>query len=109
MAAGAIEDANLTLGSVSAAFHPKIAKGVVTSASYEAGTKLKSGSTVDLTVSKGREPIKITDHTGKGAAGGEGLADKGGLQGQDRQRELRHRGQGHGDQPVTRQRHRGEG
>ena len=68
VAAGAIKDESLTLGSVSQAFDPKVAKGVVTSASYAPGTKLKSGSTVDLTVSKGPQPIKITDQTGKSAA-----------------------------------------
>jgi serine/threonine-protein kinase len=67
-ATGAIKEANLTLGSVSQGFDPKVAKGTVTSASYAPGTKLKSGSTVDLTVSKGPQPIKITDYSGKGAA-----------------------------------------
>ena len=108
-ATGAIKDANLTLGSVSQAFHPKVAKGVVTSASYAPGTKLKSGSTVDLTVSKGPQPIKITDYTGKGAAAAKAALSQGGLQGQDHHRELRLGRQGHGDQPVTRQGHRGEG
>ena len=78
-ATGAIKEANLTLGSVSQAFDPKIAKGVVTSASYAAGTKLKSGSTVDLTVSKGAQPIKIADHTGKGATAARAALTKAGF------------------------------
>ncbi len=67
-AAAAIDRANLDLGTVSQAFSAKVAKGVVVSASYAPGAKLKSGSTVELTVSKGPQPIKITDYTGKSAA-----------------------------------------
>ena len=78
-ATGAIGDANLTLWSFSQAFHPKAAKGVVTSSSYSPGTKLKSGSTVDLTVSKGPQPIKITDYTGKGAAAAKAALTKAGF------------------------------
>jgi serine/threonine-protein kinase len=67
-ASAAIDKANLDLGTVSQAFSAKVAEGVVVSASYAPGTKLKSGSTVELTVSKGPQPIKITDYTGKSAA-----------------------------------------
>jgi beta-lactam-binding protein with PASTA domain/serine/threonine protein kinase len=67
-AKSALAEANLRLGTVSQTYHDKITEGVVISASYDAGTKLKSGATVDLTVSKGQQPIKITDYAGKSAA-----------------------------------------
>ncbi len=51
----------------------------MTSASYAPGTKLKSGSTVDLTVSKGPQPIKITDHSGKSAAAAKAALTKAGF------------------------------
>ena len=51
----------------------------MTSASYAPGTKLKSGTTVDLTVSKGPQPIKITDYTGKGAAAAKAALTKAGF------------------------------
>jgi serine/threonine-protein kinase len=63
----ALAAANLELGSVSQAYHEKVDKGVVISAGYEPGTRLKSGTGVDLTVSRGPRPIKITDYTGKSA------------------------------------------
>lgn len=70
-AAAAIKEASLTLGTVSQSFSAKVAKGVVLSASYAPGAQLKSGSTVELTVSKGPQPIKITDYTGTSGAAAE--------------------------------------
>ena len=78
-AAAAIDKANLDLGTVAQAFSAKVAKGVVVSASYAPGAKLKSGSTVELTVSKGPQPIKITDHTGKSAAAAKAALTKAGF------------------------------
>jgi serine/threonine-protein kinase len=78
-ARSAIAEANLRLGAVSQAWDPKIAKGVVTSASYAPGTKLKSGATVDLTLSKGPQPIKIPDYTGKTADTAEKALKKAGF------------------------------
>lgn len=66
-ASAALAKVNLTLGTLSQAHHEKVAKGVVLSASYEPGTRLKSGTRVDLTISKGPQPIKIADYTGKSA------------------------------------------
>lgn len=78
-ARSAIAEANLKLGTVSQAWDPKIAKGVVTSASYAPGTKLKAGTAVDLTVSKGPQPIKIPDYTGKSADAAEKALQKAGF------------------------------
>jgi serine/threonine-protein kinase len=78
-AGSAIAEANLRIGTVSEAYHPKLAAGTVISASYAPGTKLKSGATVDLTVSKGPQPIKITDYTGKSAAAAEKALERAGF------------------------------
>ncbi len=78
-AAAAITEANLKLGTVSQSYSASAAKGVVISASYAPGAKLKSGSTVELTVSRGPQPIKITDYTGKSAAAAKAALTKAGF------------------------------
>ena len=75
----AIKDANLTLGSVSQAFHPKVAKGVVTSASYTPGTKPEVRLDRRSDRVQGPQPIKITDHTGKSAAAAKAALTKAGF------------------------------
>ncbi len=59
--------AKLTLGSTTQAFSETVAAGLVISVSPKEGTSLKRGAQVDLVVSKGREPIQVTDFTGKSA------------------------------------------
>jgi serine/threonine-protein kinase len=78
-AGAAIKDAHLVVDAVSAVYHEKIAKGVVISASYEPGTRLKSGSSVDLTVSRGPRPIKITDRAGESASAAKAALTKAGF------------------------------
>ncbi|HIT76246.1 MAG TPA: Stk1 family PASTA domain-containing Ser/Thr kinase [Candidatus Avipropionibacterium avicola] len=58
----------LKLGKVTEVWDEKVAKGVVIKASGKPGDKVRRGTTIDLTVSKGREPIEIADWTGKSAA-----------------------------------------
>ncbi|MFD0867211.1 PASTA domain-containing protein, partial [Tessaracoccus lubricantis] len=65
----ALTDGRLAVGKVTEAFSETVAAGVVLSASQEEGTQLKPGTPVDLSVSKGREPIRVPDHVG-------GRADK---------------------------------
>lgn len=60
-----LERSNLVEGDVTRVFHEEIDKGVVIAASPPSGTELKRGEAVDLTVSKGPEPIKIPDFTGR--------------------------------------------
>ncbi|MFV0428879.1 MAG: Stk1 family PASTA domain-containing Ser/Thr kinase [Arachnia sp.] len=59
---------NLVVGEVSEQWSEDVAAGVVLSASQEAGAQLKRGTTIDLAVSKGKEPIEITDHVGAKAS-----------------------------------------
>ncbi len=61
-----LEAENLGLGDVRRVWNEQVEEGVVVVASPGAGTELRRGSTVDVTVSKGRKPIRIPDLTGKG-------------------------------------------
>lgn len=56
---------NLELGDVRRVWHDKVDKGVVIAARPRAGTELRRGDTVDVTVSRGREPLKIPDLSGR--------------------------------------------
>ena len=67
-AVDAIKKAHLAVGKTSETYSETSKRGTVLTASYQPGTKLKSGTAVDLTVSKGPQPIKITDYTGKSTA-----------------------------------------
>lgn len=64
----ALTAAHLELGKVTEVWDEKVAKGVVTKASAKEGTKVRPGTTVELTVSKGKQPIKVQDWTGKSAS-----------------------------------------
>lgn len=63
-----LERTNLSVGEVTEVWHEEAPAGRVLGASEEPGAELKRDTTIDLTVSKGPEPIAITDHTGRGAA-----------------------------------------
>ena len=60
-----ITGANLVLGKVTEAFDEKVPDGQVVATDPKAGTSLKRGTVVALTVSKGRQPIPVEDFTGK--------------------------------------------
>lgn len=62
-----ITAAKLAVGTVKQDFHEEIAAGLVIRTDPEPGTSLKRGTKVNLVVSKGREPIQVTDFTGKPA------------------------------------------
>ena len=64
----AIKKAHLAVGRMSETYSETSKRGTVLTASYQPGTKLKSGTAVDLTVSRGPQPINITDYTGKSTA-----------------------------------------
>lgn len=55
----ALESLNLVVGEVKESWSEEIASGVVISASEDPGTQLKRDKPIDLTVSKGPEPITI--------------------------------------------------
>lgn len=58
-ATAALESTNLIPGTVTEVWSEKVAPGVVISASQEPGTPLKRDTPIDLTISKGPEPIAI--------------------------------------------------
>jgi serine/threonine-protein kinase len=58
----------LTLGTVTQAYSDTVPQGLVVSADPVVGTSLKRGAPVNLVVSKGRQPIPVTDFTGKPAS-----------------------------------------
>lgn len=57
----------LTLGGSSQAYDEKIPAGQIVSSTPKAGTQLRRGTAVTIVVSKGRQPIDVTDFTGKPA------------------------------------------
>ena len=57
----------LTLGGSSEAYDEKIPAGQIVSSTPKAGTQLRRGTAVTIVVSKGRQPIDVTDYTGKPA------------------------------------------
>ncbi len=59
---------NLKLGATKEAWDEKVPTGVIVSASEEVDAPLPRDTKVDVVVSKGPEPIKVTDYTGKPAA-----------------------------------------
>ncbi|QGF24215.1 PASTA domain-containing protein [Raineyella fluvialis] len=56
----ALKSAHLAVGTLSQAWSEDVAEGVVLAASVQPGTTVRPGTAVDLTVSKGKEPIAIT-------------------------------------------------
>jgi serine/threonine-protein kinase len=65
-AKAALQGLHLT-ATVSQAYDEKVPSGTVISTDPEPGTPLKRGAPVTLVVSKGRQPIPVTDWTGKPA------------------------------------------
>lgn len=62
----ALASSSLETGAVTEAYNETAAVGIVVSASQEPGTQLKKGTTIDLVVSKGPQPIDIpTNLAGK--------------------------------------------
>jgi serine/threonine-protein kinase len=70
----------LTVGKATEAFSETVPQGLVVSVDPAVGTALKRGEAVALVVSKGREPIKVTDFTGKPAADAVDALSKAGLE-----------------------------
>ena len=63
-----LADAGLALGAVTDAYSEEVPPGQVISQSVAAGTSLAHDSTVDVVLSKGREPRTVPTLTGKGAS-----------------------------------------
>lgn len=62
-----LREATLVLGETTQQFHDKVPKGQVIRTTPKAGERVRRASSVDIVVSKGRQPIKIPDFTGKPA------------------------------------------
>ena len=75
-----ITAAKLSVGTVSQAFSDTVSQGLVISVDPAPGTPLKRGAQVDIVVSKGRQPIPVTDFTGQPAAQAVDALTKAGLQ-----------------------------
>uniref|UniRef100_UPI0025DCC1DA PASTA domain-containing protein n=1 Tax=uncultured Aeromicrobium sp. TaxID=337820 RepID=UPI0025DCC1DA len=57
---------NLTLGQIAEEFHEQIPQGsIIRIVNYDVGAQVKRGTALDIVVSKGREPIAITDFVGQ--------------------------------------------
>lgn len=62
----ALDDLTLKVGDVTEAFSEKTPEGrIMRTTGFTVGQQVKRGTVVDLVVSKGREPITVTDQTGK--------------------------------------------
>lgn len=62
-----LTDAKLTVGKVTTAYSETVPQGLVISTSPGADASVKRATPVELVTSKGRQPIEITDWTGKQA------------------------------------------
>ena len=71
--------ANLALGKVTEAFNERVPDGQVVASVPKAGTALKRGTVVALTVSKGRQPIPVENFTGKPLDAAKAALGKAGL------------------------------
>jgi eukaryotic-like serine/threonine-protein kinase len=77
-AADALTAASLTLGAVKEDYDDKAPVGTVVSSSPKAGTSVKSGTAVDLVISKGPAPVPVPDVVGrKSGAAKTALSDAG--------------------------------
>lgn len=75
-----ITAAKLTVGTTKEAFDDSIAAGLVVGVDPKVGTQLKRGTKVNLVVSKGRQPIQVTDFTNKPASEAVDALSKAGLE-----------------------------
>ncbi len=75
----AIGAAHLTFGSSRSEWSETVKDGRVISQSLEAGKRVKPGTVVDLVISKGRQPIRFGDWTGKPASDARDALKKKGL------------------------------
>lgn len=80
-AEAALEKVDLKLGDTKTAYDEKVAKGRVIGATNRKVTdELKRGTVITLAISKGRQPIKVQDYTGKPFAEAEAALKKAGFE-----------------------------
>ena len=75
-----ITAAKLVVGTSKEAFDDKVPAGLVVSVDPKVGTSLKRGTKVSLVISKGRQPIAVTDFTNKPASDAVDALSKAGLE-----------------------------
>ena len=68
MASRALSDAGLAIGAITDAYSEDVAQGQVISQSVAAGTSLAHDSTVDVVLSKGREPLTVPSLAGQSSS-----------------------------------------
>lgn len=78
-ASTALEEVQLSVGKVTKKYSETVKSGLVIGASQKVGAQLKKGSAVNLTVSKGPQPITIVDYTGKPLANAKAALEKAGF------------------------------
>lgn len=74
-----LEESSLNVGEVTEVWNEEAPEGQVLEASEEAGAELPPDSTIDLTVSRGPEPIPITDYTGRDASSAQSVLEDAGF------------------------------
>lgn len=75
----ALAESNLTVGTVNEDWHEELDSGLVTAASAAPGDPLRRDAAVDLTLSKGRQPIKIANQSGQPADQAQATLEKAGF------------------------------
>ncbi|WP_246051046.1 Stk1 family PASTA domain-containing Ser/Thr kinase [Nocardioides guangzhouensis] len=75
----AIQDTHLEFGRSIPTYSEKVPEGRVITTNPEPGTSVKPGATVDILLSRGPKPIKVTDWTGKEADKAQAALEKQGL------------------------------
>ena len=78
-ALAALAEANLKVGTVRETYSETVSAGLVSAVSHKAGERLRRGTSVDLAVSKGPKPIKITSYTGERAGAARAALTKAGF------------------------------
>lgn len=74
-----LEDNHLVVGDVEEFWSEDVAAGVVMSSSEEQGASLKRDTTIDLTVSRGPEPVPIEDFKGRPGSSAKKQLEKAGF------------------------------
>ena len=77
-----LESAGFVVGETTEVFNSEIESGKVVSTNPEGGMKAEKGSTVDLTVSKGTESVKVPNLLGKTAEEAQAALEEVGLNGE---------------------------
>ena len=78
-AQAALEETKLAYGRKVEKYSDTVEEGKVISTNPEAGTTVRPDTAVNVTVSKGRKPVEVTDFTGKKASDAEARMKKQGL------------------------------